>query len=897
MAFFEGLIYNIDFELAAIVILMVAIAVTHTQSLTESESNRRFIFFTYATLAAAVMDTVTAISISWAANIPNWLNMMLNTAYFACAVLAPFSFWRYITAHIRRGSARKTPDAVNEVIFLLCEAFVVVNFFTGWVFSFDDEHTYIHGPAYIMFYLGPTYFVVAGVIAVIANRGAFRRNQFISAVSFIFITLFGPVIQMLLFQSILITAFLGAVALLFMMFSLETPDYHNLISAMIELREARETADAAREEAQAANSVKSVFLENISHEIRTPINAVLGYNEMIEKETREPRTAEYSRNIRSATLRLLSMFNDVMDFTQIDEGRLVIEDRPYSVRTLLNDSLVFGKLSAEEKGLEFRYSIDGNIPQMLTGDCARLSQIISNLISNALKFTTEGFVGVEAGWQAETADMGRLVIRITDSGIGMMPEDIRKISQSFSRFDNRRTRNIQGLGLGLTIVTRLLELMGSRLEIESEYEKGSTFGFSVKAKVHNAAPIGRLELGAAAEKTAPEADGDITAPNARILSVDDNPMNLNLFTGVLRSTGMQIDTAENGEEALRLIKANKYDIIFLDHMMPVMDGEEVLRRLRADHLCDNTPVIVITANASGGARERYLNAGFDDYISKPVDIDRLRSIIRRLLPEKLLCSAQTEQKIPREEAPQSQTAAHSLEERFSFLDTAAGMKYCCGSEEFYIEMMNTYLTNGRQEDIERYYAEEDWENYRIQVHALKSTSLTIGAAALSEEAKALEFAAKDNNTEYIKAHHGELMEHYRKLLSDLSGALGTSSEDKQAEFDYSEAAQVPTLLAVSENTLMLKLAEQLAGENAELYCVKTAADAERFLSIKKADAAVVFDNGGELTKDVCALGVPVLAVSADAGAKQKLLSAGAAAFAELPFSEDLLKKKLDSILS
>ena len=312
-----------------------------------------------------------------------------------------------------------------------------------------------------------------------------------------------------------------------------------------------------------------------------------------------------------------------------------MEQEPYFVMSLLQDVLTYAEYNAQKKGLKLRVDIDEKLPRQLSGDLVRLMQIFNNLISNAVKFTMEGFVEIRIGWKKTGDGTGIMETAVRDSGIGMHGEDIRRISESFARFDPRRTRNVQGVGLGLSIVTRLLRLMGSGLQIESEYGKGSVFSFRLEQAVVEETPIGKLAPANTNILLMKYGEEDFTAPGARILAVDDNVMNLDLFRRILRDTEIRIDTANNGVEALELLEENSYHMVFMDHMMPVMDGMEALRMIREKGLCEKTPVIVLTANAVAGEKQEYLDAGFDDYLAKPVVGRMLKNMIRMWLPKEL----------------------------------------------------------------------------------------------------------------------------------------------------------------------------------------------------------------------------------------------------------------------
>ncbi|MBR1833428.1 MAG: response regulator, partial [Ruminiclostridium sp.] len=367
--------------------------------------------------------------------------------------------------------------------------------------------------------------------------------------------------------------------------------------------------------AQARNEAKSQFLSNMSHEIRTPINAILGMNEMILRESSESSTLEYAENIRNAGNTLLGLVNDILDFSKIEAGKMNIIPVDYDLASLLNDLVTMIQTRAEAKGLELAVKVDSSIPDHLHGDEIRIKQAVTNILTNAVKYTEHGTVTISVTYEKYGPENGEdqigLRFSVADTGIGIKQEDIRKLFSAFERIEEERNRTIEGTGLGMNITQRLLTMMGSRLEVESEYGKGSVFSFTVKQKVVSPEPIGNYEETyrntIAGRKHYKE---KFTAPDANILVTDDTRMNLTVFVSLLKKTMIHIDTAESGDECIALAAKKKYDVIFLDHRMPEKDGIETLQELLAakDSPNSGTPVICLTANAVSGAKEMYLSA-------------------------------------------------------------------------------------------------------------------------------------------------------------------------------------------------------------------------------------------------------------------------------------------------
>lgn len=650
-----------------------------------------------------------------------------------------------------------------------------------------------------------------------------------------------------------------------------------------------------------ANKAKSDFLANMSHEIRTPINVVLGYNEMILRESKESQTTTNALKVQAAGQTLLSLVNDILDFTAIEQGKLKLKKDAYPTCEVLQDVFVYAQYCAEEKGLQLCISVDSAVPKVLAGDAVRLMQIMENLISNAVKYTKEGKINVTLGWEKQEEQRGYLKFSVEDTGIGMKPEDVERISESFIRFDKIRTRNIQGIGLGLTIVTRLLLFMNSKLAVESEIGKGSRFSFDLLQDIVDAEPIGEVVW------TEPKVSGrqgeeSFEASQARILVVDDNEMNLELFRGMLWKTKLQIDTAMNGEEAIARVKEKEYHVIFMDHMMPVMDGMTAMHKLREEKLCEATPIIVLTANAVSGAKKEYLDAGFDDYLSKPVLSNKLFQLLKKYLPQELYVTRLV-QDTENENHTESGQTAHGLLD--AYLDYKIGLEYCCNNEEFYREMLGSYLSNDKHASICGFYREEDWEQYRILVHALKSTSLSIGAVKLSEAAKRLELAAKENRIDEIHANHETVMKDYATLLSLIRRELNGETATEQTE--AAEADEKELILVVDDDMMNLKMAERLLNSQFRVACVTSGADALNYFERVHPNLVLLdlhmpemdgFEVMREMKKRNLSNEIPVIFLTADNDSESEIrgFREGALDFIKKPFIADIMVQRICRIL-
>ena len=555
----------------------------------------------------------------------------------------------------------------------------------------------------------------------------------------------------------------GNIILLWMLF-LALPSIcilivNELIDRLLRWQESvnRQLKDAS-DTALAASRAKSQFLAQMSHEIRTPINAVLGMNEMILRESKSKEILDYAANIQSAGKTLLTLINSILDFSKIEDGKMEIVPVRYETGALLDDMVNMTSEKARKKGLEFRTEIDPALPKSLYGDDVRLRQIITNILTNAVKYTHEGSVTLRMSGTSLDADTLELRVAVIDTGIGIRREDMSKLFQSFQRLDEERNRNIEGTGLGIAIVQKLLTMMGSKLEVVSEYGAGSEFSFRLVQKIIDKSPIGAYDGQHLKSDDTRTAQKFLTAHGARVLAVDDNDMNLKVISGLLKRNQIVPDIAESGKQGIELVKKNFYHIIFMDNMMPELSGVETLKAMRRENLIgDKTSVVMLTASAIAGVRENYLGEGFDDYLSKPIDVGELESILERHLPADIVSFVSAEEPMPEPEPVN----------KFSELDLETALNYCMGSKDFLAQMFMTFIDEKRVAKIQAAFDSGDLQTYRILVHALKSTSMTVGALGLGESAKALEAAAKMNDKRTVEAQHAKLMAKYQTVCEQI----------------------------------------------------------------------------------------------------------------------------------
>ena len=402
-----------------------------------------------------------------------------------------------------------------------------------------------------------------------------------------------------------------------------------------DLHENNKKMEQLKIEADNANYAKSNFLANMSHEIRTPINAILGMDEMILRESSEENVIEYATSIKRAGESLLSLVSDILDFSKIESGKMTIINEPYNVKELIKDIINTFTLRMRQKGLSFITEIDENIPKVLVGDEVRIKQVALNILSNAFKYTKEGYVKLKI---SSNVDGNKCIIAfsVEDTGSGIKKEALEKLFATFERIDEKKNRHIEGSGLGLNITKNLLEMMGSDIHVKSVFGRGSIFSFDLEQRISDYEPIGKMDMDVIRVDADKRNGVGFTAPNAKILVVDDNLVNLTVMKGLLKQSQATVEMASSGAEAVKMAKDIQYDLIFMDHLMPEMDGIETMVRIRGmeSNPNRNTPCIVLTANAISGAKEKYMEAGFDEYMTKPVDMDLLEENLERFLSEK-----------------------------------------------------------------------------------------------------------------------------------------------------------------------------------------------------------------------------------------------------------------------
>ncbi len=766
---------------AACLILILFIGIMYFSAHNrKTRSSGWFSILLVCTSLQLIFDMLSVYTVNHLETVSPVVNRLVHILYMSFMLSIFYLAYKYIESMTEEelGKSIKRYGIVSVIPLMVTILGVI---FLPLHYVESKRSNYSYGPAAFMTYIGVAIYV-GFIIRLIFKYGKLIPAKKKKTIRLALLSEIPIAVYQILVPDALITC-LGMVLLnLGIYMTTENPDA--LLAEQLEKEKRR---------ADNANAAKTNFLANMSHEIRTPITAVLGMNELILRESKEKEIKQYARNVDGAAKSLLSIINDILDISKIEAGKLKVITAEYNVASVLRDVINMITFKANVKELAFIVQVDEAIPSGLMGDDIRLRQILVNLLNNAVKYTHKGSVTLQVTrLDSDEEKEAKIRFCVKDTGIGIKEEDLQKLCTPFERIEEKRNRNIEGTGLGMSITKQLLGLLHSQLEVHSVYGKGSEFAFELCQEISDITPIGPVD------EISVETDSgyrqSFEAPDARILMVDDNDLNRRVFVGLLKATKMQIEEAASGRECLNKIKEKKYDIIFLDHMMPEMDGIETLHAMKEmeDYPSKNAPVVILTANAIVGAKEKYLSEGFDAFLAKPIDYKKLEVLIAELLDESLVRKVAVAEKpdfgvsdndepveLPMVEGLDWKFARQHFNDTDSLLDT---IRFFADSLEF--------EAAGLSELYADIATEAGQKAYCTKVHSMKNSAATIGIIPLAGMAKVLEDAARCGNVDVLEKVTSVFLISWRSYKEKLKVITGDASGEQDATENMAEISEL-----------------------------------------------------------------------------------------------------------
>lgn len=736
--------YNVSFEVCAAIMLTIFTVFSQLGNPVKSKQNTAYVHLSVCIIATCFMDITSSLIInrlSVESNIPLQLAYAVNILYFIFTGINGYYFCCYLhTLTNNKNSSHRVRFILLSIPEIAFSIFAALTPYTKLLFYFDENNNYRFGEFHILSNVIMGFYMAAGLAYMLAKKDCFTPLQLISGVVYTIAAASGMLIQTYLTPNVCIGFAAAAIAVMMLYFALQLPDPFALMNALDELKR-------AKEEIEDTSKAKEDFLRHISHEMRTPVNSMLGMNEMILRKCFDEQIVNYAETSEKSGKILLHLIDNILDYTQLSSGNVKLNIAEYSVKELFEELITDTNHFLEHKDVKLVTEISHEIPCLLIGDIHRIKQIIANLLSNAVKFTENGQIKLSVHHMPSGAEHMKLIVSVADTGCGIKEEDLMKMSGSFIRIDEQKNVGIEGAGLGLSVTKLLLELMNGHIDIQSVYGKGSTFTVEIMQKISDHSPVGEIT---AFTNIRNDKQISFTAPEADVLLTDDSEVNLFVLHEFLKQFGINADVSGSGTECFELASQKNYDIIFLDHMMPDPDGIQTLSMIKNTSGCasSGSAVVVVTANAVTGVREQYLAEGFSDYISKPINFELLGETLLKFLPQNKIIYHSVSSK------PTSE-ADIMYSRNISHINTSEGLSHYHENRIAYAEALESFAVTASDISEKLKSAADNCKPllYADAAKKLENLAFNIGARDLSDMAKLQKIFARSGKLNDIITLH------------------------------------------------------------------------------------------------------------------------------------------------
>ena len=739
---------NTYFQMVSLVYILFLGVLFYTREKEETAENHIFHNLIIIGIVSAIFDIASV----YVGNLyPDTLLSIIVCKLYLYTLIGYCAFFTEYTFIITKSSDNKTEklemyNRIHKFFLLIGLLFCVfITIFPCEVYRAENIF-YSYGLAVNTAYLASAISISTWIVLLTINRKRITLKRALPVLTMLVFGSLGVIIQFNHPELLLVTTagIFSIVVMYHTVFSVENPDE----LMMNKLRRAKEQADHA-------NQVKTDFLSNMSHEIRTPLNAILGFSQGLLEQNLDPQVKEDVEDISTAADALLEIVNEILDISKIESEKLEIVEVEYATDKVYKYLVTMTEGRIGSRDLEFDYSCDDNMPPVLFGDATRIKQVAVNLLTNAVKYTKEGFVKLRFGYEIIDTENCNLIISVSDSGIGIKKEVMNKLFSRYERFDLEKNNDIEGTGLGLSLTKKLVDMMQGKIEVESEYGKGSTFTAKIPQKIKKASEI--------SEETSSATT--FVGHGEKILIVDDNSVNLKVAERLLKPYNLNIDMVKSGKECISKISSGDgYDLVLLDDLMPEMSGIDTLKILKSDENY-KTPTVILTANSESGIKQKYMNEGFDDYLGKPIDKILLEELLNKYLKGDKKVESEKNTVIK-----EKYNREFLMKEGIDF-DTASQQ---LGGEALYHELAFDFIDSAEKDltKLKKFYDDKDMQNYHTVIHSWLSDCRYLGFTELAKLTYQQENASRNNDYEYVSEHYDEFVKAAEKVIDIMKRYLG-----------------------------------------------------------------------------------------------------------------------------